>query len=171
MKRLFSIALVTAICLLSASSCRNSGKEAQENRPVEETGTAVEQEDPLADRDVIEIEAVEDPEMPDRVTYSDIEVKPKFQDNDEKAFQKWVAENVQYPVQASDNGQEGTVMVQFTIDRQGFVSDVKVLRGVCPALDAEAVRVVESAPSWTPGSHDGETIEVSYVLPVKFEIR
>lgn len=156
---------------MAATSCKNATKEAAENQPVEETEAVVEQEDPIADRDVIAIEAVEAPEMPGAVPYSEIEVKPTFQDGDEKAFQKWIADNIQYPVQASDNGQEGTVIAQFTIDKEGKITDVKVLRSVYPALDAEAVRVIESAPSWKPGTHDGEPVEVSYVLPVKFEIR
>lgn len=171
MRRIISLALVAAMCLTSATSCKHSGKEAQDNLPVEETETVIDREEITADGEIVEIEAVEEPEEPGRLSYSDIEVKPVFQDGDEKSFQKWIADNVQYPSQASDSGQEGTVVAQFTVDREGRITDVKVLRSVSPALDAEAVRVIESAPSWTPGSHDGEAVDVSYVLPVKFEIK
>lgn len=170
MKRILSLALAAAVAFTAVTSCRNSGKEVQEPQPVEETEAPVEWET-VPDEEVTEIEAVEEPEVPGRVSYSDIEVKPSFQDGDEKSFQKWIADNVQYPVQASDNGQEGTVVAQFTIDKEGRITDVRILRSVSPALDAEAVRVIESAPSWKPGSHEGEPVEVSYVLPVKFEIR
>lgn len=170
MKRILSFAAVAMLCIAAAVSCKNAGKGA-EPQPAE-TEAVVDAEDTLADPEATEeIAPVEDPDDPDAITYADIEVKPKFMDGDEKTFQQWIADNVQYPLEASDNGQTGTVVTQFTVDKEGKITDVKVLRSVYPALDAEAVRVIESAPSWTPGSHEGNPIDVSYVLPVKFEIR
>ena len=171
MKRILSLAAVAVLCFAAATSCKNSGKQAAESPAVEDLGTAFEEFEPVDATPIEEIEAVEEPENPDRLLYSDIEVKPKFQEGDEKAFQQWIADNVRYPFEASDNNQSGTVVAQFTVDKEGKITDVKILRSVDPILDAEAVRVIESAPSWTPASHEGEPIEVSFVLPVKFEIK
>jgi len=174
MKRILSLAIVAALSFGAATSCKNSAKEAADSQPVEE---AVTSEDGTIDEDLFEeITPVEeadievDKEDGDVLTYTDIEVKPKFQDGDEKSFQKWIVANVKYPLDASEGGREGTVMAQFTVDKEGKITNVKILRSVNPILDAEAVRVIESAPNWKPASHKGEPIEVSFVLPVKFEI-
>lgn len=168
MKRIVLLAVAAVLCFAAATSCRNSGKTDGEVQPIEQEVTEI--EDGTAQATADDLEPVDDPENPDVLHYIDIEVKPVFQDGNEKAFQKWVADNVQYPAEASENGLQGTVVAQFTVDKEGRVGDVKVLRSVCPVLDAEAVRVIESAPSWKPASHNGEAVDVSFVLPVKFEI-
>lgn len=108
--------------------------------------------------------------MSDAVSYSAVDVKPQFQGGDEKDFLKWIGSNLQYPQAAKDNAEQGTVLAQFTVDKEGKISDVKVIRGVSPSLDAEAVRVLESAPAWTAGTKGGEAVNVKYVLPIKFAL-
>jgi len=65
----------------------------------------------------------------------------------------------------------GKVFVGFVIDTKGKVSNVKLLRGVSPALDNEAIRVVKSMPDWTPGRQNGRPVRVSYQVPVNFTLR
>ena len=76
-----------------------------------------------------------------------------------------------YPEIAKENGVQGRVMLQFTVGADGVVRDVKVLRGVDPSLDKEAVRVVSMSPKWTPGKQRDRAVKVTYTFPVIFQLR
>lgn len=84
--------------------------------------------------------------------------------------QQWIAKNVKYPVLAMENGIQGKVYIQFVIEKDGSITDVKVLRGVDASLDKEAVRVVQSMPKWKPGKQRGKPVRVSYTLPINFQL-
>jgi protein TonB len=99
-----------------------------------------------------------------------VEKMPKFKGEGSGAFREYIQEHVQYPPIALDNGIAGTVYVQFTIDRNGNVVDVKVIRGVDPALDNEAIRVIASSPKWTPGEQRGRPVKVRFTFPIHFVI-
>lgn len=100
-----------------------------------------------------------------------VEEKPKFQGGDANDFSKWVNQRLVYPEVAKENGIQGRVMLQFTVNTDGSVSGVKVLRGVDPSLDKEAVRVVSSSPKWTPGKQRDRKVKVTYTFPVIFQLR
>ena len=100
-----------------------------------------------------------------------VEEKPSFQGGDANQFSKWVSQNLAYPEIARENGVQGRVTLQFTIDKDGSIKNVKVLRGVNPALDKEAVRVISSSPKWTPGKQRGRAVPVTYTFPVIFQFR
>jgi len=93
---------------------------------------------------------------------------PKFQGGDLLSFWKYCQENTIYPEIAAENGVSGTVTVQFVIDKQGNVVDVKVIRSIDPALDKEAIRVIKSSPKWEPGNNRGKPASVMMNLPIKF---
>ena len=76
-----------------------------------------------------------------------------------------------YPQIAKENGVQGRVTLQFTVEKNGSVTNVKVLRGVDPFLDAEAVRVVSLSPKWTPGYQRDRAVPVTYTFPVIFQLR
>ena len=84
---------------------------------------------------------------------------------------KWLGKNVKYPVIAQENNIQGRVTVQFVIEKDGSITDVKVLRGVDPSLDKEAVRVVKSMPKWKPGKQRGKPVRVSYTVPNNFRLQ
>ncbi len=84
--------------------------------------------------------------------------------------QKWIAKNVKYPILAMENGIQGKVFIQFVIEKDGSITDVKVLRGVDSSLDKEAARVVKSMPKWKPGKQRGKPVRVSYTLPINFQL-
>ena len=84
---------------------------------------------------------------------------------------KYVSGNTKYPPIAKDAGIQGTVFVYFVVGKNGKVRDVKVLREVDPRLDKEAMRVVESLPTFEPGQQRGKSVSVQYTIPVKFIIR
>ena len=105
------------------------------------------------------------------VSFSEIEVKPTFNGEDANAFSVWVNSRLKYPEKAKADGMQGRVLVQFTIGTDGAVSDVKLLRGVCEELDAEALRIISSSPKWEPGKLDGKPVPVSYTFPIVFKLK
>ena len=107
----------------------------------------------------------------DSVPFALVEQKPTFQGNDAATFAKWVAERLTYPKEAKDQKIQGRVMVAFDVCEDGVVRNVKVLRGVNPALDTEALRVINSSPKWEPGFQDGKPVKVTYQFPVVFLLK
>ena len=104
------------------------------------------------------------------IPFSVVEIKPTFNDSDANEFSKWVSDQVKYPQDAIDQNIQGKVVLQFTVNKEGQVEDVQVLRGVNKALDNEAVRVVSSSPKWEPGTQNGSPVNVKYTFPVVFRI-
>ena len=116
--------------------------------------------------DVIE-EEVEEEAIPFQL----VEEKPSFQGGDANQFSKWVNQRLVYPEIAKENGVQGRVTLQFTVEKDGTVTKVKVLRGVDPSLDKEAVRVVSQSPKWKPGKQRDRAVPVTYTFPVIFQLR
>ena len=110
-------------------------------------------------------------EIEEEVPFAIVEHKPKFQGGDQNDFTKWVFNNIVYPEIAKENGVQGRVILQFTVDKDGSVKNVKVLRGVDSSLDKEAVRVVSSSPKWEPGRQRDKPAKVTFVFPVIFQLR
>ena len=120
-------------------------------------------------KDYIEVidEEVEEEEIP----FMLVEEKPTFQKGDANQFSKWVNQRLVYPEIAKENGVQGRVTLQFTIDKDGTLTKVKVVRGVDPSLDKEAVRVVSMSPKWEPGRQRDRAVPVTYTFPVIFKLR
>lgn len=100
-----------------------------------------------------------------------VEEKPSFNGGDANEFSKWVNSKLQYPEIAKENGVQGRVTLQFTVNPDGSVSNVKILRGVDSSLDKEAVRVVSMSPKWKPGKQRDRAVKVTYTFPVIFQLR
>ncbi|GAF05412.1 energy transducer TonB [Saccharicrinis fermentans] len=86
----------------------------------------------------------------------------------ESAMHAFIQEQLKYPQDALDEGIQGNVYVQIVIEKDGSLSNVKVVKGVSKSLDAEAIRVVKSMPKWTAGNQRGQNVRVSYTVPVPF---
>jgi protein TonB len=115
----------------------------------------------------VEEEVVEEEAIPFQL----VEEKPSFQGGDANTFSKWVNTRLEYPEIAKENGVQGRVTLQFTVEKDGSVTKVKVLRGVDPSLDKEAVRVVSMSPKWKPGKQRDRAVPVTYTFPVIFQLR
>jgi periplasmic protein TonB len=100
-----------------------------------------------------------------------VEDMPDFQGGGQDAFRRFIAENLRYPQIAAENGIQGRVFVQFVVNEDGSVSDAKVVRGVDPSLDREALRVVMSSPRWTPGRQRGQPVRVAFTFPINFVLQ
>ena len=131
----------------------------------EDEGLAITVKDYVAESTYVEEEIEEE------VPFAIVEHKPKFQGGDQNDFTKWVFNNIVYPEIAKENGVQGRVILQFTVDKDGSVKNVKVLRGVDSSLDKEAVRVVASSPKWEPGRQRDKPAKVTFVFPVIFQLR
>ena len=100
-----------------------------------------------------------------------VETRPSVNGGDANEFSKWVNSRLEYPEIAKENGVQGRVTLQFTVEKDGSVTNVKVVRGVDPSLDKEAVKVVSSSPKWTPGKQRDRAVRVTYTFPVIFQLR
>jgi len=116
-------------------------------------------------------EVVEEVVEEEAIPFALVEEKPKFQGGDANTFSKWVNSKLVYPEIAKENGVQGRVTLQFTVGKDGQVSNVQVLRGVDPSLDKEAVRIVSSSPKWEPGKQRDRSVPVTYTFPVIFQLR
>lgn len=83
----------------------------------------------------------------------------------------YLSKNIKYPALAKESGIQGRVFINFVVEIDGRITDVKVLRGIGGGCDEEAVRVVQSMPKWKPGKQRGKPVRVSYNLPVKFTLQ
>ena len=112
-------------------------------------------------------EEVEEEALP----FYTVEIKPTFNGGDANEFSKWVNQRLVYPEICVQNGVSGRVTLSFTIKADGTLADAKVVRGVDPALDQEALRVVKSSPKWAPGKQRDRAVPVTYIFPVIFQLR
>jgi len=98
-----------------------------------------------------------------------VEEYPEFPGGD-KALREYILNNIKYPEVARTSGITGTVYVQFVVEKDGSISDVKVVRGIGGGCDEEAVRVVKSMPRWKPGKQRGQPVRVYFTLPIEFKL-
>jgi len=102
--------------------------------------------------------------------YDIVDVMPSFPGGMQEMM-NFLLTNVQYPKEAEKKGIEGRCTVRFIVEKNGSISNVKVVRSVHPLLDAEAVRVVNSMPKWTPGKRDRKPVRVKFNIPVQFKLK
>ena len=116
-------------------------------------------------------DVVEDNVEEEDIPFVLVEQKPTFMGGDANTFSRWISQHVNYPEIAQQNGVQGRVTVQFTVMKDGSVGGVKLLRGIDPYLDKEALRVVASSPRWEPGRQRDRAVNVTYQFPVVFTLR
>lgn len=101
--------------------------------------------------------------------YDIVEQYPEFPGG-YSALTEWIDDNLKYPVEAAMDGIEGRVIVQFIIRPTGKIIDAKVVRGIAPSLDKEALRLINIMPNWIPGRQKGKAVNVRYTLPITFKL-
>ncbi len=99
-----------------------------------------------------------------------LEEMPEFPGG-QAAMMKWLSKNINYPPIAAENNIQGRVMVSFVVEPNGSISNVKIVRGVDPNLDKEAMRVVGKMPKWKPGMQTGKPVRARFTLPVQFRLQ
>jgi len=121
--------------------------------------------------EVVEEVKEEVQEVKEEEVFLVVEEMPSFGSGDTNDFRSWVNSNMKYPDVAAENGIQGRVYIQFVVEADGRLTNVKVIRGVDPSLDKEAVRVISSSPKWNPGKQRGKPVRVSYTFPITFVLQ
>ncbi len=103
-------------------------------------------------------------------TFTVVEQMPEFPGGNEELF-KFINNHIRYPQIALENGIQGRVICEFVVNFDGKVINAKVVRGIDPTLDTEALRVINSMPPWNPGKQRGKPVKVRYTLPVNFKLQ
>ena len=88
-----------------------------------------------------------------------------------EALMKYIQQNIKYPKEAQEQGKQGRVIVQFVVEKDGSITDAKIVRSADPQLDAEALRIVNAMPNWTPGKQRGEPVRTYFTIPVTFRLQ
>ena len=117
------------------------------------------------------MEFTEEEEVEEAEIFFIVEDMPSFQGKGQDGFRTWIGNNLQYPEIAAENGISGRVFVKFVVETDGSISNVSLVRGVDPALDKEAVRVVKASPKWAPGKQRGKPVRVSFTFPINFVLQ
>lgn len=109
----------------------------------------------------------EEEEISEEVIFTVVEDQPSYPGGEEARI-RYLQENLRYPQMAREAGIQGTVFVTFVVERDGSVTDVRVLRGIGGGCDEEAVRVVQNMPRWNPGRQRGQPVRVQFNMPIRF---
>ena len=165
---LTSISIILLIaCNASSQTVPSSKKDSCNNDVKEEAGVLLHP----CEKDKIVI-----PYRPDYVepvdenkVYDVVEEMPSFPDGD-KAMHEYLRKNIQYSDEMEELCVQGRVIISFVVEKDGSLTDFKVVKSVDPAYDKEALRVVKSMPKWIPGSQNGVKVRVKYLVPVTFRL-
>ena len=120
--------------------------------------------------EVVVEKPVEKPKEVKEEIFKSVEQMPQFPGGD-AALMKYLSSHINYPPMAAENNVQGKVILQFVVEKDGRVGEVKVARSVDKDLDKEAIRVVKSLPKFTPGRQNGQAVRVWYTLPVTFKLQ
>lgn len=105
----------------------------------------------------------------DEKIFDVVEQPPSFPGG-QAALMSYLSKSVKYPQEAMEDNVQGRVIVGFIVEKDGSVSNAKIIRGVDSALDKEAIRIVMSMPKWTPGRQNGRNVRTKYNVPVNFKL-
>lgn len=106
---------------------------------------------------------------PGDMVFTVVEIQPEFPGG-LTALNDYLSSNLKYPKKEKKKGIEGTSYLQFKVNKDGTLSDISIIKGLSPACDAEAVRLIKNSPPWKPGKQNGKVMTTNFVLPVKFAL-
>ena len=109
-------------------------------------------------------------EVPSSTIWDVVEQMPSFPDGYKKML-AYIEQNLRYPIVAEEMGLQGRVIIGIVVEKDGSLTDIKVVKSVDPSLDKEAIRLVKTMPNWIPGMQDGEPVRVKYLIPVTLRLK
>lgn len=118
-------------------------------------------------REFAQVRIAQEEEISEQVIFLVVEEWPSFPGGEEARL-RFLSENIRYPQMAREAGIQGTVFLTFVVERDGSVTDVRIVRGIGGGADEEAVRVVRNMPRWTPGRQRGQPVRVQFNMPIRF---
>jgi len=127
----------------------------------------VKKKDPNEKEGLNQVDETEE-EPADKVFYI-VQEMPSFQGKGQDGFRNWISEKIEYPKELADSSILGKVFVSFVVEPDGTVSTVKLVRGLNPVLDKQAIKLIQSSPKWVPGKRKGKAVRVGFTFPVNFD--
>jgi len=118
-------------------------------------------------REFTQVRIAQEEEISEEIIFIVVEEWPSFPGGEEARL-RFLSENIRYPQMAREAGIQGTVFLTFVVERDGSVTDVRVVRGIGGGADEEAIRVVRNMPRWTPGRQRGQPVRVQFNMPIRF---
>ena len=115
--------------------------------------------------------AVVDEVIDDDIPFVKVEQMPSFMGGDLMTFRSWAMKQVRYPQVAWENNITGRVLLSFVIEKDGSMSNIKILQTPDESLSNEAIRIMKLSPKWTPGMQRGQAVRVKYTLPIEFRLQ
>ena len=161
MKKAIMNTMIILFALAMCVGCGQSSEQKEESVPTDVTKAEKQEQ--------VQVEAEDTLENGEQV-FRVVEVMPKFPGGDAELL-KFIAKNVKYPQESQNKGEQGRVICSFVVTKDGTLTNYKVIRGISPALDQEAVRVLQMMPRWTPGTQRGEPVAVKYTVPITFKLQ
>lgn len=161
MKKAIMNTMIILFALAMCVGCGQSSEQKEESVPT----------DVAKGKEQVQVQAEDEDTLENgEQVFRVVEVMPKFPGGDAELL-KFIAKNVKYPQESQDKGEQGRVICSFVVTKDGTLTNYKVLRGISPALDQEAVRVLRMMPRWTPGTQRGEPVAVKYTVPITFKLQ
>lgn len=163
MKKAIMNTMIILFALAMCVGCGQSSEQKEESVPTDVTKAEKQEQ--------VQVEAEDEDTLENgEQVFRVVEVMPKFPGGDAELL-KFIAKNVKYPQESQNKGEQGRVICSFVVTKDGTLTNYKVIRGISPALDQEAVRVLQMMPRWTPGTQRGEPVAVKYTVPITFRLK
>lgn len=163
MKKAIMNTMIILFALAMCVGCGQSSEQKEESVPTDVTKAEKQEQ--------VQVEAEDEDTLENgEQVFRVVEVMPKFPGGDAELL-KFIAKNVKYPQESQDKGEQGRVICSFVVDKKGNIVEPKIIRGIDPSLDAEALRVIGMMPRWTPGRQDGKAVRVLYTVPITFRLQ
>ena len=160
---------VTEIAIVDEPVHKNEIKT-QEEKYSSEAQSNAKKRNQVTEEVKVAFEAKAKPKNDQTVNMACVEQKATFPGGD-AALYKWLSTQINYPADAAEAGITGRVIVSFVIEKDGSISNARVVRSIHPSLDAEAIRIVKTMPKWIPGKNNGQPVRVEYTLPISFKLQ
>ena len=160
MKKAIMNTMIILFALAMCVGCGQSSEQKEESVPTDVTKAEKQEQ--------VQVEAEDEDTLENGEQV--FRVMPKFPGGDAELL-KFIAKNVKYPQESQNKGEQGRVICSFVVTKDGTLTNYKVIRGISPALDQEAVRVLQMMPRWTPGTQRGEPVAVKYTVPITFKLQ
>lgn len=160
---------VTEIAIVDEPVHKNEIKS-QEEQYSSEAQSDAKKRNQVTEEVKVAFEPKAKPKNDQTVNMAMVEQKATFPGGD-AALYKWLSTQINYPADAAEAGITGRVIVSFVIEKDGSISNARVVRSIHPSLDAEAIRIVKTMPKWIPGKNNGQPVRVEYIMPISFKLQ
>lgn len=166
MQKAIMLSFISSLLVIAMFSCKNQeetqSSKSSQSSPAEEDDLGMGLPPPSEDERNVDLPK-------DSLIFMVVEDSPQFPGGKD-SMKVFIKKNLRYPKRAKRNSIEGTVYLTFVVEKDGSLSNIKILRGIGAGCDEEAMRIVRSMPEWKPGMQRGKPVRVQYNMPVRFRL-